>query len=271
MQGIDILIYDIQDVGVRFYTYISTMHYAMEACAENDVKFMVLDRPNPNGDYVDGPVLDTADFQSFVGMHPVPVVYGMTPGEYATMINNEGWLPGGKRCVLSIVKMKNYRHSRKYELPVKPSPNLPNYTAVRLYPSLCFFEATPVSVGRGTPFPFQVAGYPNPSYGDFTFTPQPREGASEPKLNGQKCYGIDLRNKAVSGKLELKYFLDFYRQWNEDKAFFSRERWFNLLAGNDALIEKIRQGKTAEEIRKSWNEELQDFKRTREKYLLYLD
>ena len=190
LKGIDVLIFDIQDVGARFYTYISTLHYVMEACVENDIKLMVLDRPNPNGGYVDGPVLDS-EFKSFVGMHPVPVVHGLTIGEYACMINGEGWLPNHAKCNLDIIKCKGWDHNKYYKLPIKPSPNLPNMLSIYLYPSLCFFEGTVVSVGRGTKFPFQIIGHPLFKPGNFQFTPKPGAGSKEPKLKGKLCYGIN--------------------------------------------------------------------------------
>jgi uncharacterized protein YbbC (DUF1343 family) len=268
MQGIDVIIFDIQDVGVRFYTYISTMHYMMEACAENNVEMLILDRPNPNGDYVDGPVLRPAQ-KSFVGMDPIPIVHGMTVGEMAKMINGEKWLEGGKTCRLEVITVENYQHSSRYSLPVKPSPNLPNDQAVRLYPSLCLFEGTMMSLGRGTEFPFQVVGYPDESFGRFEFTPQETPGATNPKYKGQKCYGRDFRELQQAPKFTIRYVIEFYNKSGQDENFFTS--YFNLLAGNDELIEQIKAGLSEEEIRISWIEDLNKYKNMRKKYLLYPD
>ncbi|TLX75713.1 DUF1343 domain-containing protein [Labilibacter sediminis] len=269
LENVDVVLFDIQDVGVRFYTYISSMHYMMEACAENNKQLIVLDRPNPNGDYFSGPILKP-DFKSFVGMHPIPVVHGLTVGELSKMINEEGWLKGGKKCELQVVMVKNWNHNTKYNLPIKPSPNLPNYNSVRLYPSLCFFEATKVSVGRGTYFPFQVIGYPDKSTGDFMFIPQSIEGmAKKPKQEGVKCYGIDLRESTEQHKLDLSYFISFYNRYGNQSSFGLDERWFNLLAGNGQLIKDIKTGLTLHEIEQSWQEELQGYSKLRDKYLLY--
>ena len=270
MEGLDVVIFDVQDVGVRFYTYISSMHYMMEACAENDVDFIVLDRPNPNGEYFDGPVLEP-EFSSFVGMHPIPVVHGLTVGELARMINGEGWLENGATCNLDVVKMNGYTHSTEYSLPVKPSPNLPNDLSVRIYPSLCLFEATIMSVGRGTEFPFQVVGAPDSVYGDFTFTPRSIEGMdSDPKYKGQKCYGKDYRGLAPwKQKFSLEPFFHFYEKSGNDSAFVSRRRWFHLLSGTDQLLQQIEKGLSEEEIRETWKDELNDYARLRQKYLLY--
>ena len=270
LEGLDVVIFDVQDVGVRFYTYISSMHYMMEACAENDVDFMVLDRPNPNGEYFDGPVLEP-EYSSFVGMHPIPVVHGLTVGELARMINGEGWLKDSVRCNLDVIEMKNYTHSTPYSLPVKPSPNLPNDLSVRIYPSLCLFEATIMSVGRGTEFPFQVVGAPDSVYGDFTFTPRSIEGmAKNPKYKGQKCYGKDYRGlDPRKQEFSLKPFFHFYEKSGRDSSFVSRRRWFRLLTGTDEMLQQIENGFSAEEIRKSWSEELADYAKLREKYLIY--
>ena len=272
MAGLDVLIFDIQDVGARFYTYISTMHYAMEACAEDNKEMIVLDRPNPN-DFVDGPVLRDG-FESFVGMHPIPVLHGLTVGELAQMINGEGWLKSTpNRCNLTVITMKNWKHGDHYWLPVKPSPNLPNDQSIRLYASLCFFEATNVSVGRGTYFPFQVIGYPNEKYGDFTFTPVSLPAFdTNPLQKDKKCYGVDLRGYPFKGGLTLKFIIDFYEKSGAQKAqFFSRPQWFDLLAGNRELRAQIVKGLTEEEIRASWKEELDRYKELRKKYLLYED
>lgn len=269
LKDLDVVVFDIQDVGVRFYTYISSMHYMMEACAENQLPLIVMDRPNPNGEYVDGPVLKEG-FTSFVGMHPIPVVHGLTVGELATMINGEGWLKNGVKCALTVVPMDHYRHDRVYRLPVQPSPNLPNHLSIRLYPSLCFFEGTEVSVGRGTDFPFQVAGYPDPAFGDFSFTPESRPGASDPLQKGQLCYGLDLRNiEATAQRFTLRYLLDFYERSGRSPDFFSRRRFFNLLAGNDRLAQQIEEGWTEAAIRADWQVDLDDYKLMRERYLLY--
>ena len=270
LADIDVLIFDIQDIGARFYTYISTMHYAMEACAANGKEFMVLDRPNPN-DYVDGPVRK-AGFSSFIGVDPIPVLHGLTVGELACMINGEGWITTGKNsCHLIVVPMKNWSHGDPYSLPVKPSPNLPNDQAIRLYPSLCFFEGTTVSVGRGTFFPFQALGGLGNKYGEFTFTPQPIRGMdSNPLHNGIACYGIDLREMVFEGGLTLRFVLDFYEKsgYNE-KSFFTRPRHFDLLAGSEELRLQIVKRWSEEEIRNTWQSELDEYKMLREKYLIY--
>ena len=268
MEGLDVVIFDIQDVGVRFYTYISTMHYMMEACAEADVEMIVFDRPNPNGDYVDGPVLRDEQ-HSFVGMHPIPVVHGLTVGELANMINGEKWLEGGRACRLTVIPMENYGHNDSYSLPVKPSPNLPNDRSVRLYPSLCFFEGTMMSVGRGTEFPFQVVGYPDESFGKFDFTPEAVPGATDPKYKGQKCYGKDYRTLSRAPAFTINPVIEFYNKSGRNENFFND--YFNKLAGNDELIEQIKAGLTEEEIRISWLEELSRYKNMRKEYLLYPD
>jgi uncharacterized protein YbbC (DUF1343 family) len=271
LDGLDIVVFDIQDVGCRFYTYISTMHLVMEACAEHDKPMLVLDRPNPNGDYIDGPVLNL-EFQSFVGMHPIPIVHGCTIGELAQMINGENWLDAPRKCKLTIVRAENYTHKMEYSLPVSPSPNLPNDLSIQLYPSLCFFEATSVSIGRGTDFPFQVIGGTKPSLGDFTFTPRSIPGvAVHPKNEGEKCYGVDLRKLDEVPDFTLKYFMDFYNQYENEEEFLTRERWFILLAGTDVLIDKIRDGRSEDEIKKSWQPDLEKYKELRKKYLLYPD
>lgn len=275
LAGIDWVVFDIQDVGARFYTYISTMHYVMEACAENGVRFMVLDRPNPNGHYVDGPVLDTA-FRSFVGMHPIPVVHGMTVGEYARMINGEGWLKGGNQCGLEVIPCAGYTHSTPYALPVRPSPNLPNMRAIYLYPSICFFEGTVASEGRGTPNQFQVYGHPGFPKGDYSFTPVPMFGAKSPKLEGQLCHGFSLVDRSpedirAEARLNLSYLIDFYRDFPDKDNFFLKNNFFDKLAGGASLREQVIAGKTEAEIRQSWQEGLEGFKKIRRKYLLYDD
>lgn len=269
LKDIDIILFDIQDVGARFYTYISTMYYVMEACAENDKEMIVLDRPNPC-DFVDGPVLKPA-FRSFVGMLPIPVLHGCTVGELAQMINGEGWIANKKNaCSLRVIPMTGWKHGDPYSLPIKPSPNLPNDQSIRLYASLCPFEATRVSVGRGTTFPFQVLGAPNKKYGDFTFTPRSLPGFDKnPMHKGIACYGKDLRNVTDVNGLTLRYFLEFYRLSGEDASFFSRSRWFDLLMGTDSVRKAILRGESEEMIRKSWQKELQTYRNMREKYLLY--
>ncbi len=269
---LDVVVFDIQDVGARFYTYISTMHYVMEACAENGKEFIVLDRPNPN-DFVDGPIRQKG-FESFVGVDPIPVLHGLTVGELAWMINEEGWLASTPdTCRLHIVKMENWKHGDPYWLPVKPSPNLPNDQAIRLYPSLCFFEATDISVGRGTYSPFQMLGGTDPRYGSFTFTPVSLPGFDTNPLHKDKtCYGIDLREYPFQGGLSLRFFLDFYRKaGNEQAFFFTRPHWFDLLAGTKQLRFQIIRGLSEEEIKASWQPELDQYKKLRKKYLLYPD
>ena len=266
LEGLDIIVFDIQDVGARFYTYISTLHYVMEACAEANIPVLILDRPNPNGHYVDGPVLDLK-YKSFVGMHPIPIVHGMTIAEYAQMINGEKWLANGIKCNLNIVTMKNYTHNTAYSLPIKPSPNLPNDKAINLYPSLCLFEGTSISVGRGTDMQFQILGSPKFLQKDFTFTPKPNLGAQNPKFNAIKCFGIDLRNTGVQKKLNFTWIIEAYNSVSDKTSFFNS--FFTKLAGNKTLQKQIEQGKSIEEIRATWESDLNAFKTTRKKYLLY--
>ena len=271
LNGIDVVIFDIQDVGCRFYTFISTLHYMMEACAENNIKMLILDRPNPNGNYFDGPILQPA-FRSFVGMDPIPVVHGCTIGELALMINGEKWLKNGVQTQLEIIKVANYTHSQKYKPPVRPSPNLPNYLSIRLYPSLCFFEATSVSVGRGTQHPFQVLGYPNKSYGSFSFTPQSLKGMEINPLQKDKlCFGDDFRRLKKIPQFTLSYFISWLLKFQNKDEFLTRSRWFNQLMGNDTTLKLILEGKTEAEIRKTWEEELANYAVIRQKYLLYPD
>ena len=274
LKNIDVVVYDLQDVGVRFYTYISTLHYVMEACAENHIKLIVLDRPDPNGYYVDGPVLDKK-YRSFVGLDPVPIVYGMTPAEYAKMLNGEGWLDNSEKCDLTCITVKNYTHNDWYQLPVKPSPNLPNMASVYLYPSLALFEGTVISVARGTDFPFQAIGNPELKNTTFSFTPKSIIGEStDPPFKGQKCEGYDLRN---FGKLFIKNYQEIYLYWlkgmykayPDKKIFFNN--YFNSLAGNDVLKQQIINHVSENEIRKSWQPALNQFKQIRKKYLLYPD
>lgn len=266
LAGIDVVVFDIQDVGARFYTYISTLHYVMEACAEAKIPVIVLDRPNPNGHYIDGPVLE-AEHTSFVGMHPVPVVYGMTIGEYAKMINGEQWLANGIKAKLTVIPLKNYTHQSQYSLPIKPSPNLPNDQAINLYPSLCFFEGTNVNAGRGTDMQFQVYGSPYLSEkGPFSYTPSPNEGAKYPKHAYMICYGEDLRNQPRLSALDLSW-ISKARQQNTTKNFFNN--FFTKLAGTTKLQFQL-EGQVAEEdIRRTWQEGLNEFKLIREKYLIY--
>ncbi len=273
LEGIDIMIFDIQDVGARFYTYISTLTYVMEACAENNIPLIVTDRPNPHGYYVDGPVLDPA-FSSFVGLHSVPVVYGMTIGEYATMVNGEKWLKGGISCKLTVIECANYNHNSRYQLPVRPSPNLQDMKAIYLYPSLCLFEGTVVSVGRGTDSPFKIYGHPKFGIGSYVFIPKPIPGVSEnPPLKGQQCFGQNLSGAAEliknDGQLELAWLLETYKMLHTQTEFFSA--YFDKLAGSSKLREQIIAGKTETEIRDSWQADLDKFKKIRKKYLLYPD
>ncbi len=272
---IDVVIFDIQDVGARFYTYISTMHYAMEACAEQNKKMIILDRPNPNGFYVDGPILKKGN-ESFVGMHPVPIVHGMTIGEYAQMINGEKWLANGIQCDLMVVTCQNYEHSDFYELPIKPSPNLPNMASIYLYPSLCLFEGTNVSIGRGTEKPFQMIGSPLISETGFSFIPKPSPGAKHPKLDGEKCNGYDLEDFGEHylrsfGKLYLHWIVAIYQESSNKVDFFRKDGFFLLLTGDGELRNMIEAGKDADEIWKSFQSEILSFKFTRKKYLLYSD
>jgi uncharacterized protein YbbC (DUF1343 family) len=271
LKNLDVLIFDIQDVGCRFYTFISTLHLVIEACAENNLRLIVLDRPNPNGDYIAGPMLKPG-YESFVGMDAIPVIHGCTVGELAQMINGEKWIKGDEKCNLNVIPVLNYTHLTKYELPVPPSPNLPNYLSVRLYPSLCFFEATSVSVGRGTDFPFQVLGGLNKDLGDFKFIPQSIPGVAVNPLNeGKECYGIDLRTIKNVPKFTLKYFIEFYNKYENKTEFLIRENWFNTLAGTDKLLALIRSGKNESQILSEFNQELENYKVIRKKYLLYPD
>ncbi len=266
LEGLDLIIFDIQDVGARFYTYISTLHYVMEACAEADIPILILDRPNPNGHYVDGPVLDL-NYKSFVGLHPIPIVHGMTIGEYAQMINGEKWLANGVMCDIEIINLKNYTHNTPYSLPIKPSPNLPNDIAINLYPSLCLFEGTKISVGRGTDMQFQIYGSPELPKKDFKFTPKPNLGAHNPKFNNKLCYGTDLREINTQKKLNFTWILNAYKSIDNKTTFFNS--FFNKLAGNATLQNQIKQGLSINEIEASWKKDLDAFKITRKNYLLY--
>lgn len=265
--GIDIVVFDIQDVGARFYTYISTLHYVMEACAEYSIPVLVLDRPNPNSHYVDGPILDTA-FKSFVGMHPIPIVHGMTMVEYAKMINGEYWLKDSLQCELYWQGMKNYDHQKSYELSVKPSPNLPNSQSIALYPSLCLFEGTDISVGRGTSQQFQVIGSPNLDSCLYTFTPISGEGAKYPKHQNEVCCGWDLRDIEVRDKFDLEYLIEAHQQYKaKDVRFFNS--FFDKLAGSSQLRIQIESGWTSDQIKQTWQDGLDAFKRKRQLYLIY--
>jgi uncharacterized protein YbbC (DUF1343 family) len=273
LEGIDIMIYDIQDVGVRFYTYISTLHYIMEACAQNHMPLLVLDRPDPLGHYVDGPVLDPA-FKSFVGLHPIPVVYGMTVGELARMINGEGWLDGSLKCDLMVVPCSNYDHNSFYVLPVDPSPNLNSMEAVYLYPSLCFFEGTIMSLGRGTPFPFRVVGHPEYPVKNFSFTPETTSSNKNPVHKDKTCYGIDLRTMDIEQlkkmhAINLQWLINVYRTMGEGESFFTG--YIDKLAGTGELKKQIIAGWSEERIKERWQADLTSFMAVRKKYLLYRD
>ncbi len=271
LTDLDLVIFDIQDVGVRFYTYISTLHYVMEACAEHNIPLLLLDRPNPNSGYVDGPVLEKEN-TSFIGMHPIPIVYGLTIGEFANMINGEGWLKNGVKCDLNIIPCQNYYHGKSFSLPVKPSPNLPNDHSVKLYPSLCLFEGTAISEGRGTLTPFELYGHPELN-GDFSFIPKSIPGMTKyPRYNNIECYGEDLRDFVPEegwNKLHLNWLIDSYNKFPNQEEFFTS--FFKKLAGTDLLQKQIESGLSDEEIRKSWQPELVEFKEIRKKYLIYQD
>ncbi|MEY4594997.1 MAG: hypothetical protein RIQ47_1407 [Bacteroidota bacterium] len=272
---LDAVLFDIQDVGARFYTYISTLQYVMEACADAGIEVIVLDRPNPNGHYVDGPVLKN-EFRSFVGMNPIPIVHGCTIGEYASMLIGEGWINSDKMCKLTVITMKNYSHATPVNIFSRPSPNLTNMNAIRLYPSLCLFEGTHVSLGRGTSFPFEVYGFPGFSGKDFRFTPKEISGvASNPPYEDTLCFGVDLRNycstvpESLHSTLNLKWLLEAYRDFPDKPRFFNS--FFNKLAGNNALQEQIKRGDTEEQIKATWQNEIAEYKVIRKKYLLYED
>jgi len=268
LKNIDVVVFDIQDVGVRFYTYISTLHFVMEACAEVGIPVIILDRPNPNGHYIDGPVLEMKH-TSFVGKHPVPVVYGMTIGEYGHMINGEKWLKNGIQCDLKVIPLKNYTHHSEYSLAIRPSPNLPNDTSINLYPSLGFFEGTIINSGRGTEFQFQRYGASFFPKSDFSYTPNPNFGAKYPKEKGKLCYGVDLsKNKKLSA-IHLAWIIDAYQKTPKTTQFFGNT--FTIHAGNTKLQKQIEQGLTSEEIRKTWGKDLEVFKEIRSNYLIYED
>ena len=263
LQDVDVILFDIQDVGARFYTYISSLHYVMEAAAEHNTPLIVLDRPNPNGHYVDGPILETA-YQSFVGMHPIPVVHGMTMAEYALMINGQQWT--NSKCDLAVIPMLYYKRTMPYSLPIKPSPNLPNEVSVNLYPSLCFFEGTNVSVGRGTDIPFQHYGAPYLE-SDYVFVPQSGPGSKDPKHENDSCFGVDLRQELPLSELNLDWLIQAYRESPSKEKFFNN--FFDKLAGTDQLRIQIINGKTAQEIRSTWQDDLIRFAEMRRDYLIY--
>ncbi len=264
MKNIDVLIFDLQDVGVRFYTYLSTLHYVLEACAENNIQVLVFDRPNPNGHYIDGPILDT-NFKSFVGLHPVPIVYAMTIGEYAKMINGERWI--NNLCDLEVIKMVNYNRNRSYELPIKPSPNLPNTKSINLYPSLCLFEGTNVSVGRGTNKPFQQFGSPHLNNYDYSFVPNSGPGSKFPKHENKVCKGQNLESYPRLNHINLSWLMSSFDQTENKEVFFNK--FFDKLAGNDKLRNQIKNGLNEDEIKNSWKYELDNFKKIRSNYLIY--
>ena len=270
MQQFDVLVFDLQDVGLRFYTYYASMARLMDACAEHGKEMIVLDRPNPNGFYVDGPILDMKH-KSGVGWLPIPVVHGMTLGELALMINGEKWLPQSRKCQLTVIPCKNYTHSSLYELPIAPSPNLPNIHSIYLYPSTCLFEGTVMSLGRGTSFPFEVYGHPKYKNADFSFTPRSLPGAKNPPLLNQKCYGVDLRSVSNEyiweNKFDLSYLIDAYSNLNMGNAFFTS--FFEKLVGVDYIRKMIVEGKSNEEIREIWKGDVEKFKKQRKQYLLY--
>lgn len=271
LDSLDVIVFDIQDVGVRFYTYISTLHYVMEAAAENDVKLLLLDRPNIHDGYVDGPVLDK-QFKSFIGMHPVPVVYGMTIGEYGRMINGEGWLKDSMKCELDVIQVKNYIRGTWDSLEISPSPNLPNIQSIKLYPSLCFFEGTTVSVGRGTDYPFQVYGAPHLENYTFSFIPVSKPGFSKyPKHENVKCNGADFRleNSDTLKEIDWSFLVNAYQQSKAKKSFFLKNNFINLLAGTDSLKAWLKLDYTNQQIKESYQSELDEFKLIRSKYLYY--
>lgn len=265
LKNIDVVVFDIQDVGARFYTYISSLHYVMEACAQANIPVIILDRPNPNAHYIDGPLLEMV-YKSFVGMHPVPVVYGMTIGEYGQMINGEKWLKNDLKCDLTVIPLENYTHNTEYHLPIKPSPNLPNAVAINLYPSLCFFEGTTISVGRGTNKQFQIYGAPYLNKTGFSFMPKPNQGAKNPKYKAKLCYGENLQKTTKLSGLNLSWLIKSYKK-SVKKEFFTV--FFTKLAGTKKLQQQIEKGISEEEIKKSWKKDLENFKKIREKYLLY--
>ncbi|MCF6224052.1 MAG: DUF1343 domain-containing protein [Flavobacteriaceae bacterium] len=266
LKGIDIIVFDIQDVGVRFYTYISTMSYLMEAAAENNIPIIVLDRPNPNGHFVDGPTLKV-EHKSFVGLHPIPLVYGMTIGEYAIMVNGENWLKNGVQCDVTVIPLKNYTHKSTYSLPIRPSPNLPNDKSINLYPGLGFFEGTVINAGRGTEYQFQRYGAPFFPKTKFNYTPKPNFGSKNPKFEGKLCYGIDLSKEPHLSKVDINPLIDAYKKTPKGEEFFGKT--FTIHAGNLKLRQQIEAGLSAEDIRASWQKDIKAFKKIRKKYLIY--
>lgn len=269
LQGVELIVFDLQDVGVRFYTYLSTLHYTMQAAAENNIPVLVLDRPNPNLEQIDGPMMKE-EFMSFVGLHPVPLLYGMSIGEYARMINGEKWLGDHLQCSLVVIGCENLTRNSHYNFPIPPSPNLPNMRSIDLYPSLALFEGTVISVGRGTEKPFQQIGHPAfKGIYNYNFIPHPTKGASNPKLNGKECFGVDLEQpiSEASGELQLNYLLEFYTNYPEKEKFFNS--FFNLLSGTDDLRRQIEEGATESAIQQSWKQDLDAFHKIRMKYLIY--
>ncbi len=266
LQGLDLVVFDIQDVGVRFYTYIATLQYVMEACAEANIPVLVLDRPNPNAHYIDGPTLEF-EHRGFLGLNTIPLVYGMTMGEYANMINGEGWLAEGIQCDLMVIPLQNYTHQTAYSLPIRPSPNLPNDKAINLYPSLGFFEGTTINAGRGTEMQFQIYGAPFFEPTSFNYTPVANFGAKYPKHKNKSCYGVDLRSEEILNQIDLRWLLDAFKRTPKDEKFFGPT--FTAHAGTTSLQEQIEQGRSAEEIKNSWKPAIDNFKKIRSKYLLY--
>ncbi len=274
LKDIEVILFDLQDVGTRFYTYFSTLTYVMEACAENNIQLIILDRPNPNGFYVDGPILKN-EHKSFIGMHPIPIVHGLTAGEFALLVNGEGWLKNGEKCELEIIKIKNYTHKMIVDLPIKPSPNLPNLSSILLYPSLCLFEGTTVSIGRGTSNPFEFIGHPEYSSKEFSFVPIPVKGASmTPPQKNKKCFGKNLKSYYTKhpselGKIELGWIINFYKDISDKNNFFNS--YFEKLSGTTELRKQIESGLTNWQIHQSWKEDINKYKKIRIKYLLYPD
>ena len=266
LQNMNLIVFDLQDVGARFYTFLSTLHYLMQACAEANIPILLLDRPNPNGHYVDGPVLDMK-FKTFVGMHPVPIVHGMTLGEYATMINGENWLGKNLKCELKIIKVENYTHKTKYVLPVRPSPNLPNSQSIFLYPSLCLLEPTTISIGRGTEKQFQIYGHPKFPKSEYEFRPSPNFGSKNPKWNGDLCFGVSLENIEVQNEINLSWLIDAFNKLPKNYIFFKDS--FERIAGTDKLRRQLKNKTPIDQIRKSWEPELENYKKLRKKYLIY--
>ena len=267
--GIDVVVYDIQDVGARFYTYLSAMHNMMKLCADLNIQFIVLDRPNPNGHYIDGPILEK-EFKSYIGMHPIPIVHGCTLGEMAKMIKGENWIESLNLIDLKVIKVKNWNHLDSYNVPIKPSPNLPNNQSILLYPSLCLFEQTIVSIGRGTDYPFQVIGHPKYESNKFSFIPTSVKAESKPKFQNEECYGVNLINYKVKNEINLEYLIMFYNSLKNKTSDFFGENFYRI-AGNKKLEEQIKNGTSEKEIRESWSKGISNYKKMRKKYLLYKD